>query len=103
MVDAIKEVTGIDFWKEMPLEEAKELANTHGVELEPHFEFGHIVNAFFEKYVEETLIEPTFVYGHPIEISPLAAKSEDPRFTERFELFICGMVGGLVFCVSLFL
>ena len=91
MVDAIKEACGVDFWKEMTTEEAKELAGQHGVEIEPHFEFGHIVNAFFEKYVEETLIKPTFVYGHPVEISPLASKSEDPRFTERFELFICGM------------
>ena len=91
MVDAIKEICKVDFWKEMTLEEAKELAKEHNIEIEPHFEFGHIVNAFFEKYVEETLIEPTFVYGHPVEISPLASKSEDPRFTERFELFICGM------------
>lgn len=91
MVDAIKEVTGVDFWKEMTLEEAKDLAKEHHVELEEHFEFGHIVNAFFEEFVEETLIEPTFVYGHPIEISPLARKSEDARYTERFELFICGM------------
>ena len=91
MVDAIKEACGVDFWKEMTLEEAKELAEKHKIELEPHFEVGHIINAFFEKYVEETLIEPTFVYGHPVEISPLARKSEDPRFTDRFELFICGM------------
>ena len=91
IVDAIKEACGVDFWKEMTLEEAKELAKKHNVELEPHYEFGHIVNAFFEKFVEETLIEPTFVYGHPIEISPLASKSKDPRYTERFELYICGM------------
>lgn len=91
MVDAIKEACGVDFWKEMTLEEAKELAEKHKIELEPHFEVGHIINAFFEKYVEETLIDPTFVYGHPVEISPLARKSEDPRFTDRFELFICGM------------
>ena len=91
MVDAIKEACGVDFWKKITLEEAKELANEHKIELEPHFEIGHIINAFFEKYVEETLIEPTFVYGHPVEISPLASRSEDPRFTERFELFICGM------------
>ncbi len=97
MVDAIKKETGVDFWKEMSLEEAKELALEHHVEIEPHFEFGHIVNAFFEKYVEETLIEPTFVYGHPIEISPLAAKSDDSRYTERFELFICGMEFGNAF------
>ena len=91
IVDAIKEACGVDFWKEMTLDEAKELAKKHSVELEPHYEFGHIVNAFFEKFVEETLIEPTFVYGHPIEISPLASKSKDPRYTERFELYICGM------------
>ena len=91
MVDAIKEACGVDFWKKMSKEEALELAEKHNIEIEPHFEFGHIVNAFFEKYVEETLINPTFVYGHPVEISPLARKSEDPRFTERFELFICGM------------
>ena len=91
MVDAIKEACGVDFWKKMTLDEAKELAKEYGVEVESHFEFGHIVNAFFEKFVEETLIEPTFVYGHPIEISPLAFKSDDPRYTQRFELFICGM------------
>lgn len=90
MVDAIREVTGIDFFKDMSLEEAKELAISHNIPIEEHFSYGHIVNALFEKYVEETIVEPTFVYGHPIEISPLARKSSDPRFTERFELFICG-------------
>ena len=97
MVDAIKEACGVDFWKQMSLDEAKQLAQKYGVEVEPHFEFGHIVNAFFEKFVEETLINPTFVYGHPVEISPLACKSSDPRFTERFELFICGMEFGNAF------
>ena len=97
MVDAIKEACGVDFWQDMTLDEAKELAKKYDVELEPHFEFGHIVNAFFEKFVEETLIEPTFVYGHPTSISPLACKSEDPRYTERFELFICGMEFGNAF------
>lgn len=90
MVEAIKEKTGIDFFQEMSLEEAKKLAKEHEIELEPHFSYGHIVNAFFEKYVEDTIVEPTFVFGHPIEVSPLAKKSKDPRFTERFELFICG-------------
>ena len=53
--------------------------------------YGHILNEFFEQKVEETLIQPTFIYGHPIEISPLAKKNpEDPRFTDRFELFIVG-------------
>lgn len=89
MVDAIKEVTGADFWKEMSTEEARQLAKEHGVEINEHMTYGHIVNEFFEQKVEETLIQPTFIYGHPVEISPLAKKNdEDPRFTDRFELFI---------------
>ena len=91
MVDAIKEKTGIDFKQEMSLEEAKKLADEHNIEVEDHFVVGHIINAFFEKYVEETLIQPTFLYGHPVEISPLTKKNpEDPRFVDRFELFIGG-------------
>ena len=91
MVDLIKEATGIDFFQVKTLEEAKELAVQNGVLIEEHFGFGHIVNAFFEKFVEDTIIEPTFVFGHPIEISPLAKKDpNDPRFTQRFELFIAG-------------
>ena len=91
MVDAIKEKTGINFFDDMSLEDAKKLAIEHEIEIEEHFGYGHIVNAFFEKYVEETIVEPTFVIGHPIEISPLAKKDpKDPRFTQRFELFICG-------------
>ncbi len=90
MVDAIREKTGINFFEDMSFEDAKKLAIEHDIEIEEHFAYGHIVNAFFEKYVEDTIVEPTFIYGHPIEISPLAKKSKDPRFTERFELFICG-------------
>ena len=91
MVDAIKEQTGVDFWKEMTKEEAQAIAKEHGIEVTKHMEFGHIVNEFFEQKVEETLIQPTFIYGHPVEISPLAKKNEeDPRFTDRFELFIVG-------------
>ena len=91
MIEGIKNVTGIDFGQDMTFEEAKALAKEHEIEVEDHFKYGHIVNAFFEKYVEETIVEPTFVYGHPVEISPLARKNEkDPRFTERFELFILG-------------
>jgi len=91
MVDAIKEQTGIDFKKEMSLEEAKNLAYEHNIEVEDHFTVGHIINGFFEKYVEETLIQPTFLYGHPVEISPLTKRNpEDPRFVDRFELFIGG-------------
>ncbi|MEC0228813.1 lysine--tRNA ligase [Paenibacillus alba] len=89
MVDAIKEVKGVDFSAHMSNEEAHRLAKEHNVSVEPHMTFGHIVNQFFETFVEETLIQPTFVYGHPLEISPLAKKNpEDPRFTDRFELFI---------------
>jgi len=89
MVDAVKEVVGVDFGVQMTNEEAHQLAREHKVEVEPHMTFGHILNAFFETFVEETLIQPTFVYGHPVEISPLAKKNPiDPRFTDRFELFI---------------
>ncbi|KAB2328819.1 lysine--tRNA ligase [Cytobacillus depressus] len=89
MVDAIKEYTGVDFWKEMSKEEAHALAKEHGVEVTEHMLYGHVVNEFFEQKVEEKLIQPTFIYGHPVEISPLAKKNEeDPRFTDRFELFI---------------
>ncbi|MDG3132178.1 lysine--tRNA ligase [Streptococcus suis] len=90
MVDAIKEQTGIDFWQEMSFEEAKALAAEHKVPVEKHHtEVGQIINSFFEEYVEKTLIQPTFVYGHPVSVSPLAKKNaEDPRFTDRFELFI---------------
>jgi lysyl-tRNA synthetase class 2 len=89
MVDLIKEHVGVDFWKEMSDDEARALAKEHGITVEPHHTFGHVVNEFFEQKIEETLIQPTFVYGHPVAISPLAKKNEqDPRFTDRFELFI---------------
>ena len=92
MTDAIKEQTGIDFKQDMSIDEAIKLASDHNIELEEHEKsFGHIVNKFFEEYVEETLIQPTFLYGHPIEISPLTKKNpDDPRFVDRFELFIAG-------------
>lgn len=89
MVDAIKQYCGADFWSPMSVEEARALAKEHGVEIKDTMEVGHIINEFFEQKVEEHLIQPTFVYGHPVEISPLAKKNEeDPRFTDRFELFI---------------
>ncbi|WP_077614588.1 lysine--tRNA ligase [Caenibacillus caldisaponilyticus] len=91
MVDLIKETTGVDFWQQMTDEEARRLAKEHGVAVTDNMTFGHVVNEFFEQKVEETLIQPTFVYGHPVAISPLAKKNEkDPRFTDRFELFIVG-------------
>ena len=91
MTDAIKEKTGIDFRTDS-VEEALKLAEEHKIEVAEHEKtLGHIINLFFEKYVEETLIQPTFLYGHPVEISPLTKKNpEDPRFVVRFELFIGG-------------
>ena len=92
MSEAVAEKTGIDFEKITDFEEAKKLAAEHGIELEKkHNSVGHILDLFFEKYVEETLEKPTFVYHYPIEISPLAKKNaDDPRFTDRYELFIMG-------------
>ncbi|WKA54893.1 lysine--tRNA ligase [Planococcus shixiaomingii] len=89
MADAVKEYTGVDFWQPLTKEEAQNLAKEHNIEIKPTMETGHILNEFFEQKVEEQLVQPTFVYGHPVEISPLAKKNpEDERFTDRFELFI---------------
>lgn len=92
MVDAIKEACGVDFWKEMSVEEALELAKKHNIEVEKHeYSVGHIINKFFEEFCEDKIIQPTYVYGHPVEVSPLAKKNpDDSRFTDRFELFIDG-------------
>ncbi|MFB1051034.1 lysine--tRNA ligase [Paraliobacillus sp. JSM ZJ581] len=91
MVDAVKEYAGVDFWNEISDKEARALAKEHGIEIKETMTFGHVVNEFFEQCVEEKLVQPTFVYGHPVEISPLAKKNkEDGRFTDRFELFIVG-------------
>ena len=99
MVDGIKEVTGINFYEITDLDEMLRLAKEHEIEVPKHqMSYGHIVNLFFEKYVEETIVQPTFIYGHPIEISPLAKKNpNDPRFTDRFELFINGKEYGNAF------
>ncbi|BAK95774.1 lysine--tRNA ligase [Tetragenococcus halophilus] len=89
IVDAIKEYTGVDFWQDISLEQARELAKKHKVAITDAMGVGHIINEFFETFVEDNLQQPTFVYGHPVEVSPLAKKSQDdPRFTDRFELFI---------------
>lgn len=89
MADAVKEYTGVDFWQPLTKEEAQGLAKEHGIEIKPTMEAGHILNEFFEQKVEEQLVQPTFIYGHPVEISPLAKKNpDDERFTDRFELFI---------------
>ncbi len=90
MVDAIREITGVDFWQDMTLEEAKAIAAEKKVPVEKHYtEVFHIINAFFEEFVEETLMQPTFVYGDPVAVSPLAKKNPvDQRYTDRLELFI---------------
>ena len=99
MVDGIKEVTGIDFYQVTDLDEMLRLAKEHEIDVPNHQKsYGHIINLFFEKYVEETIVQPTFIYGHPTEISPLAKKNpNDPRFTDRFELFINGKEYGNAF------
>ncbi|WP_166627026.1 lysine--tRNA ligase [Jeotgalicoccus sp. S0W5] len=89
MVDIVNEYTGVNFYDINSVEEAREAAKAHNVEIGDNMQYGHILNEFFEQKVEEELVQPTFVYGHPVEISPLAKKNdEDPRFTDRFELFI---------------
>ncbi len=91
MVDAVKKYSGVDFDKITDLEEARNIAKEHKIEYEERHLIGDILNLFFEEYVEEKLVQPTFVMGHPVEISPLAKKNpKDPRYTERFELFIYG-------------
>lgn len=90
MVDLIKDITGVDFWEIRDFEVAKEIAKKHHVQVAPHMNsIGYIINEFFEQKCEEHVIQPTFVYGHPVEISPLAkGNDKDSRFTDRFELFI---------------
>ena len=93
MVDAVRDTVGIDFWdQDMTFEKAKAFALEKDLEVPDHYTgTGHILNLLFEEYCEESIVQPTFVFGHPIEISPLAKKNpNDPRFTDRFELFIDG-------------
>ncbi|MBQ2890718.1 MAG: lysine--tRNA ligase [Clostridia bacterium] len=91
MVDAVKKYAGVDFNEIKDAEEAKKVAKEHHVEYEEHYKKGDILNAFFEEYVEEHLIQPTFVMDHPIEISPLTKKKpENPDYVERFEFFMNG-------------
>ncbi|MFV8477342.1 lysine--tRNA ligase [Mycoplasma sp. Z355B] len=87
MVEAVSKATGVNF-REISFEQAKEVASKYGIKVQKFHQLGHIINELFEELIEKTLIQPTFVYGHPIEISPLTAKGSDPRFTERAELFI---------------
>ena len=90
MLDAIKKYAGIDFDKDYPdTESAKKLADERDIHYEPYHKWGDIVNLFFEEYVEEKLVQPTFVMDHPVEISPLTKRKPDrPELVERFELFI---------------
>ena len=92
MIDSIKEVTGIDFNDIKTDEEARKLAEEKNVEIDPIKNTrGHIINEFFETFVEETLIQPTFIIDYPVEVSPLTKrKPSDPSLVERFELFIGG-------------
>ena len=92
MCDMIYQETGIDFKNNhYTLLEATELAKKHNIKVEKHFTVGHIIDAFFETFCEEKLIQPTFLCGHPVEISPLTKiDPSDPRFVQRFELYIGG-------------
>lgn len=92
MIDAIKEVTGVDFNEINTDEEAVKAAEGLGIEVDPaKADRGHIINEIFEAKVEETLVQPTFIYDYPVEVSPLTKrKPSDPRLTERFEVFIGG-------------
>ena len=91
MVDAVKKYAGIDWNEVETLEQARELAKEHNIEFEERHKKGDILNLFFEEYVEEHLVQPTFVMDHPIEISPLTKKKpENPDYVERFEFFMNG-------------
>ena len=91
MVDAVKKYAGVDWNEVETLEQARELAKEHNLEFEERHKKGDILNLFFEEYVEEHLLQPTFVMDHPVEISPLTKKKpEDPNYVERFEFFMNG-------------
>jgi lysyl-tRNA synthetase class 2 len=91
MTEAVKQYSGVDFTAIQTLEEAREAAKAHGIEYAERHQKGDILNLFFDAYVEEHLIQPTFLTEHPVEISPLTKrKPDDPEHVERFELFING-------------
>ncbi|EGY79869.1 lysine--tRNA ligase [Peptoniphilus indolicus] len=91
MIDIIKELSGVDFNQIQTDEEAREIAKAKGVEIEEGWTRGKIIAEFFEEFCEDSLIQPTFVIGHPVEVSPLSKRNvEDPRITDRFEAFING-------------
>jgi len=92
MAEAIKRETGVDFNRDISFEEAVKLAKEHNVPLDPSWNStGYIMQAFFDEKVEEKLIQPTFIHTYPIEVSPLTKKTKDPRFVDRFEIFIAGV------------
>lgn len=91
MVEAVKKYGNVDFSEITTLDEARALAKQHHIEYEERHKFGDIVNLFFETYCEDKLMQPTFITGHPVDISPLAKRQPgNPQYTERFELFIVG-------------
>ncbi|MCI8805939.1 MAG: lysine--tRNA ligase [Clostridiales bacterium] len=91
MLDAVKKYAGVDFSQINTLEEARKIAKEHNIEFEQRHQKGDILNLFFEEYVEDKLIQPTFLMDHPVEISPLTKRKPDnPDYTERFELFVVG-------------
>ena len=95
MLEAVKKYTGVDFNNIKDLDEARAIADAKHVKYEKRHKKGDILNLFFEQFAESKLIQPTFITGHPVEISPLAKKMpESPEYTERFELFIMGMEFG---------
>lgn len=100
MADAVRDKVGIDFWRpDMTFDEAKQFAEAKDLDIPDYYTgTGHLLNLLFEEYCEKDIVQPTFVYGHPVEISPLAKKNQtDARFTDRFELFIGGREYGNAF------
>jgi len=98
MLDGIKEYAGVDFTEILTDEEAQKVAKEKGLKVEPGSSRGKIINEFFEEFVEPKLIEPTFVIGHPVEISPLAKRNaQNPQYTDRFEVFVYGRELGNAF------
>ena len=98
MVEAVKKYSGVDFDDIHTLEEARAVADERKIHYEKRHQKGDILNLFFDEYVEENLVQPTFIYGHPVEISPLAKKMpSNPAYTERFEIFILGREHGNAF------
>ncbi len=98
MVEAVRKYSGVDFDQIHSLEEARAVADERKIHYEQRHQKGDILNLFFDEYVEEHLVQPTFIYGHPVEISPLAKKMpSNPAYTERFEVFILGREHGNAF------